>query len=121
MVKNLGLCVIPLVRSFTVLLPSPASLATSYSVAYPFKPSMSKNSQHLMTLKNLLGDDLFQDVIHIFAGDKIVFPKCPDHMEKEHRNRCIRQEAGQGVSIPDLMQKYDLSQSQIYKIIEQTP
>lgn len=76
-----------------------------------------------MTLKNLLGDDLFQDVIHIFAGDKIVFPKNPDHMEKEHRNRCIKAEynSGQGASIPDLMKKYDLSKSQIYKIIEQTP
>lgn len=83
---------------------------------------LSKNSQQLMTLKNLLGDALFDDVIHIFAGDKIVFPKNPDHMDKGNRNRCIRQEynEGQGVSIPDLMEKYDLSQSQIYKIIEKT-
>lgn len=83
---------------------------------------MSKNQQSLMTLKNLLGDSLFSDVIHIFAGDKIVFPKCPDHMDKDNRNRCIRQEynEGQGASIPDLMEKYELSQSQIYKILEKT-
>ncbi len=74
-----------------------------------------------MTLKNILGEDLFQDVLHIFAGDKIVFPKCPDHMEKEQRNHCIRQDSIQGASVPDLMKKYELSQSQIYKILEQTP
>lgn len=83
---------------------------------------LSKNNQALMTLKNLLGDSLFDDVIHIFAGDKIIFPKNPDHMDKDKRNRCIRQEynEGQGASIPDLMKKYGLSQSQIYKIIERT-
>ena len=83
---------------------------------------MSKNQRSLMTLKNILGDDLFQDVSNIFAGDKIVFPKCPEHMEKENRNRCIIREydSGQGASIPDLMEKYDLSQSQIYKILKRT-
>ena len=84
---------------------------------------MSKNKRSLMTLKNILGDDLFHDVSVILAGDKVVFPKCPEHMEKEHRNRCIIREynSGQGASIPDLMNKYDLSQSQIYKILKQTP
>ena len=83
---------------------------------------LSKNNQQLMTLKNLLGDAMFNDVLHIFAGDKIVFPKCPDHIDKDNRNRCIRQEynEGQGASIPDLMEKYELSKSQIYKILEKT-
>lgn len=83
---------------------------------------MSKNQLNLELLKNLLGVDLFNDACHILKGEKIVFPKCPDHMEKEHRNRCIKAEynSGQGASIPDLMKKYDLSQSQIYKILERT-
>lgn len=83
--------------------------------------SDSKNSQSLTTLKNVVGDALYNTVVHVFAGEKIVFPKCPDHMEKEERNRHIQEDAEKGLSVPDLMQKYDLSQSQIYKIIGRTP
>ena len=81
---------------------------------------ISKNKLNMMTLKNLLGAELFNQVCHVLVGEKISFPKCPDHMEKENRNKCIRQEAGTGTSISELMEKYDLSQSQIYKIIEGT-
>ena len=80
---------------------------------------LSKNRKQLTTLKNLLGENIYNDVIHVFAGERVVFPKCPDHLEKEERNKRIRQEAVQGASIQDLMQKYDLSKSQIYKILEQ--
>lgn len=84
---------------------------------------MSKNQRSLMILKNLIGADAFEAVSRIFAGDTIVFPKCPEHMEKTDRNKRIIKEydSGHGASIPDLMQKYDLSQSQIYKIIRRTP
>lgn len=84
---------------------------------------MSKNQHQLMTLKNLIGADLFEDVSRIFAGDTIVFPKCPEHMEKTDRNNRIIKEydSGHGASIAELMEHYDLSQSQIYKIIRRTP
>ena len=84
---------------------------------------MSKNKRQLTMLKNLIGADLFDDVVHIFAGEKIVFPKCPDHIEKEQRNISIIAEydLGSGATIPDLMKKYNLSQSQIYKILGRTP
>lgn len=70
-----------------------------------------------------IGDDIANDFLQgktLSTFKKIVFPKCPDHMDKDNRNRCIRQEynEGQGASIPDLIEKYELSKSQIYKILE---
>ena len=74
-----------------------------------------------MTLKNLLGEALFRDVSIAFAGDRIIFPKDPEYLRKDDRNHRIRKDYDSGVSVPDLQDKYDLSQSQIYKIIEKTP
>lgn len=82
---------------------------------------MSKNDRHLKTLKNLIGGDMFHHISVIFAGDRITFPKDPDYLEKDDRNSRIRKEYDSGVGVPDLMDRYELSQSQIYKIIEKAP
>ena len=82
---------------------------------------MSKNNRQLITLKNLLGESLFQNISNIFAGQRIIFPKDPHYLEKDDRNNRIRKEYDSGVSVSDLMDKYDLSQSQIYNIIEKAP
>lgn len=34
----------------------------------------SKNSRTLEVLKNLVGDDLFQTALEVFAGQKLSFP-----------------------------------------------
>lgn len=83
---------------------------------------MSRNGQKLTTLRNLLGESLFDDVTQVFAGDVIAFPKNHDWIDKDERNRCIKLEYndGQGVPIQELAEKYSLSQSHTYKIIEKT-
>ena len=79
---------------------------------------MSKNQNSLKVMKNLLGEDLFQTVAEMFAGQRIVFPKNPDSADVESRNRKIVQEYEAGTPVSILVSHYELSQSQIYKIIE---
>jgi len=82
---------------------------------------LSKNNRQLITLKNLLGESLFQNISNISAGQRIIFPKDTHYLEMYDRNNRIRKEYDSGVSVSDLMDKYDLSQSQIYNIIEKAP
>jgi len=82
---------------------------------------LSKNNHRLDTMKNLLGGALFDEICNVFAGQRIIFPKDPHYLEKDDRNNRIRKEYDSGVSVSDLMDKYDLSQSQIYNIIEKAP
>ena len=80
----------------------------------------SKNRKSLEVLKNLLGEDLFQVTMETFAGERITFPKLYDCLDKESRNRDILSSYLSGQTVPDLKEKYNLSESQIYKIIEKT-
>lgn len=77
----------------------------------------SKNSITLEVLKNLVGDDLFQTALKVFAGQKLLFPKNPDSIGRDSRNKQIQQDYNAGRPVTDLMKKYDLSESQIYKIL----
>ncbi len=76
--------------------------------------------KNLHLLKNLLGDDLFLTVADVLAGQRVSFPKRLDSMDKTGRNQAIQDDysSGEGLSIMELSQKYELEQSQIYKIIE---
>lgn len=79
---------------------------------------MSKNQKSLQTLKNLLGEELYQLTMETFAGQKIMFPKDPNFDKKPDRNKQIISEYYSGVKVPELMGKYNLSDAQIYRIIE---
>lgn len=77
----------------------------------------SKNSRTLEVLKNLVGDDLFQTVLEVFAGQKLSFPKNPDSIGRDARNKQIQIDYSAGRPVSDLVDEYDLSESQIYKIL----
>lgn len=77
----------------------------------------SKNQKSLEVLKNMLGDDLFEQAMVTFAGKRLIFPKCPDFAEKAERNKQIISEYQSGDRVPVLMKRYDLSEAQIYRII----
>lgn len=79
----------------------------------------SKNSRTLEVLKNLVGDDLFQTVLEVFAGQKLSFPKNPDSIGRDARNRQIQTDYSAGRPVSDLVDEYEyeLSESQIYKIL----
>lgn len=78
----------------------------------------SKNGQSLEVLKNLLGEDLFQTTLEVFAGQKLSFPKNPDSVDIDRRNRKIQSEYEKGVPICRIADRNNLTKSQIYRIIE---
>lgn len=80
---------------------------------------MSKNKRSLEVLKNLIGEDLFMITMRTFAGQRLIFPKGDSFMDKEQRNRCIKEDYHSGMSVPDLMKRYELCESYIYKIISE--
>ena len=79
---------------------------------------MSKNQKCLQTLKNIIGEELYQLTLETFAGQKLLFPKDPDFDKKADRNKQIVSEYYSGVRVPELMERYNLSDAQIYRIIE---
>lgn len=78
---------------------------------------MSKNRKSLEVMRNLLGEELFQVITETFAGEKIKFPKNVESLDREGRNKKIQDDFEKGEKVTALMKQYELSESQIYKII----
>lgn len=75
------------------------------------------NNEILNELKAMIDQGASgDDVIKRFAGEQVYFPQ--KELNKAERNRAILHERKSGVSVTDLMQKYHLSDSSIYRIIE---
>lgn len=84
---------------------------------------MTQNLKNLHQLKKMLGTETFYSVANAFSGQRVTFPKRLDTLDKEGRNQAIKDEynLGKGLTVSELSKKYELEQSQIYKIIEKTP
>ncbi|OUN33993.1 Mor transcription activator family protein [Lachnoclostridium sp. An76] len=78
---------------------------------------MSKNERALNKLKSLVDADVYIKLLVMFAGETIYFPAAGSPKDKQERNRAIQQEYYSGASVPDLMELYGLSESQIRRII----
>ena len=78
---------------------------------------MSKNERALNKLKSLVDADVYIKLLVMFAGETIYFPATGSPKDKQERNRAIQQEYYSGASVPDLMELYGLSESQIRRII----
>ena len=63
----------------------------------------SKNSITLEVLKNLVGDDLFQTALEVFACQKLSFPKNPDSIGRDARNTKIQTDYSAGRSVSDFV------------------
>lgn len=78
---------------------------------------MSKNERALNKLKSLVDADVYIKLLVMFAGETIYFPAAGSPKDKQERNRAIQQEYYSGASVPDLVELYGLSESQIRRII----
>lgn len=78
---------------------------------------MSKNERALNKLKSLVDADVYIKLLVMFAGETIYFPAAGSPKDKQERNKAIQQEYYSGASVPDLMELYGLSESQIRRII----
>lgn len=78
----------------------------------------NKNVKHLETLQEIIGESLFQEVIAEMPGISFRLPNNAEHYDKQQRNNQIVQDFYAGTEINDLVKKYSLSRSRIYKIVE---
>lgn len=78
------------------------------------------NMVDLEVFKKLVGEVAFQEVVTKLAGMNIYIPQNIDdkYPNKVQRNEQIRLDYHTGMKVPDLILKYNLTKSRIYKIVE---
>lgn len=70
-------------------------------------------------LKRMLGEADYKRVVDLLAGSTVYFPENHDWQDKQDRNMMLREDFYSGnYEVADLAQKYDLSISHVYKIIQ---
>lgn len=80
------------------------------------------SKEALQTLKNIIGDEAYKEVMEQMAGTTVYFPIIRSNAEwidKEQRNSRLKEDFYSGkYEVGDLARKYDLSISRVYKIIQ---
>lgn len=80
---------------------------------------MNRNEVVLNRLRAIIGDELFREVCFQMPGEDIHIPVFGNGFTSiKDRNWAIRQDVWEGKSILEVSKKYELSQSQIYKILK---
>ena len=73
----------------------------------------------LKKLRGLVGDAAFEQIAAELAGTTVYFPSNTEFTDREERNLQIRDDFYSGAyEVAELAQKYELSISRIYKIIQ---
>jgi Mor family transcriptional regulator len=77
------------------------------------------SKEALAELRNIIGDELYKAVIKELSGTMVYFPSNHEWQDKTERNFCLREDYYSGrFEISDLAQKYNISISRVYKIVE---
>ena len=78
------------------------------------------NMVDLEVFKKIVGEATFNEVVTKLAGMNIYFPQNIDakYPNKTQRNEQIRFDYYTGMKVPELISKYSLTKSRIYKIVE---
>lgn len=80
------------------------------------------SKEALKTLRNIIGEGAYKQVLEQMAGATVYFPTLPSNAEwvdKEQRNISLKEDFYSGkYEVGDLARKYDLSISRVYKIIQ---
>lgn len=80
------------------------------------------SKEALKTLRNIIGEEAYKQVLEQMAGTTVYFPTLPSNaewMDKEQRNISLKEDFYSGkYEVGDLARKYDLSISRVYKIIQ---
>ena len=80
-----------------------------------------QNSTKLNILKEIVGNDLFQEVAYKLGGQALYIPPDADFYDKAQRNDLILVDFFNGLNRSALAVKYGLSKSRIDKIIAARP
>lgn len=80
------------------------------------------SKEALKTLRNIIGEEAYKQVLEQMSGATVYFPTLPSNAEwvdKEQRNISLKEDFYSGkYEVGDLARKYDLSISRVYKIIQ---
>lgn len=76
------------------------------------------NVKQIDKLKRILGEEAFQELVGEMPGAAIRLPNNHEYFDKQSRNEKIREDYDAGMAIHELMNLYQLSRSQIYRIVE---
>lgn len=82
----------------------------------------NRNSENLKVLKRIVGHDLYMQIVKEFAGGPPLYVNAwgKGFTSKKDRDSAIRTDYFEhGLSVNDIAEKYDLTKSTVYKIIEQ--
>lgn len=73
----------------------------------------------LKLLQDEFGEETFKKILKLLGGSVVYFPENFEWNDLEQRNYNIRQDYYSGtMEVRDIAQKYDLSISRVYKIIQ---
>ena len=73
----------------------------------------------LNELRRIIGGEDYRKVVDLLAGSTVYFPEDHEWQSKQDRNVMLREDFYSGdYEISDLAQKYNLSISHVYKIIQ---
>ncbi|MEI8200537.1 MAG: Mor transcription activator family protein [Eubacteriales bacterium] len=78
------------------------------------------NMVDLEAFKQIIGEQLFQEVVNKLAGMNLYIPKNIDckYPNRVKRNEQIRFDYHTGMSVQDIASKYSLGTSRLYDILE---
>jgi len=74
-------------------------------------------SKIIEEIKKILGEDDTIKLVWLFSGNTVYIPKRVFFIKK--RNRIIKEKFLNGISIKELASQYNLSQRQIYRILNE--
>ncbi len=79
---------------------------------------VNKNVENLQTLRDIVGSDQFNVILERLTGEHIYFNKRVVSPSKDERDAAIKKDYYHGIDMPELVDKYGLKLSSIYKIVE---
>lgn len=78
---------------------------------------MSDNEVNLKLLESITGSEVFKQILEAFPGERLYIPGRGEFTSKQERNNAIRRDFYNGVDVDDLAEKYKLSSTSVYRII----
>lgn len=76
------------------------------------------NADKLKVLKDIVGNELFKVITEQLNGENIYFSNYGAYHSKRERDEAIKADFFGGMSQQELADKYDLTITSIYKIVE---
>ena len=80
---------------------------------------MSDNEVNLKLLESITGSEVFKQILEAFPGERLYIPGRGEFTSKQERNNAIRRDFYNGVDVDvdALAEKYKLSATSVYRII----